>query len=79
MTTITLYQFAHCPFCAKVRAKLDEKNLKYKTVEVPSNRLDPVRKELLEKSGVLTVPIIDIDGKFIGESGDIIEYVEEHL
>ncbi|MAF99411.1 MAG: glutaredoxin [Nanoarchaeota archaeon] len=76
---ITLYQFEHCPYCQKVRVALDKKNLEYETVEVPNDRFDPVRKELLEKSGVPTVPVIDIDGKFIGESADIIEYIEEHL
>ena len=40
------------------------------------DREDPKRKELAEKSGVLTVPVIEIDGEFIGESDVIVEKLE---
>jgi glutaredoxin 3 len=79
MTNITLFQFETCPYCAKVRAKLDELGLEYERVNVSPNREDPQRKEIAEKSGVGTVPIIKIDGKYIGESGDIIEHLEENF
>tara|TARA_Y100000310_G_scaffold345863_1_gene471775 strand:+ start:40143 stop:40376 length:234 start_codon:yes stop_codon:yes gene_type:complete len=75
---ITLYQFEACPFCEKVRNVLDAKGIEYEKVEVPRDREDPIRKELLEKSGVATVPVIDIDGKMMGESGDIVAYIEEN-
>jgi glutaredoxin 3 len=73
---ITLYQFEECPFCAKVRAKLDELGLEYSKVNVSRDRENTQRKELLEKSGVATVPVIDIDGEFTGDSGAIIEKLE---
>ena len=76
MTKITLYQFEDCPFCAKVRAKLEELGFKYKKVNMPRDREDPQRKEIAEKSGVQTVPVIDIDGTFIGDSDIIIEKLE---
>ena len=75
---ITLYQFETCPFCEKVRNVLDAKSIEYEKVNVPADRDDPVRKELLEKSGVGTVPVIKIDDKYIGESGDIVAYIEEN-
>jgi len=74
---IKLYQFETCPFCAKVRAKLKELGLEYKPVNVVPDRENPQRKELREKSGVGTVPVIEIDGRFIGESDAIIEYLEK--
>ena len=77
MTNITLYQLLTCPFCVKVRSKLEEMNLKYEIVNVEGNREDPQRKEIFEKSGVATVPVINIDGKWIGDSGEIIKYLEE--
>lgn len=77
MSRITLYQFEHCPFCAKVRAKLHELGIKFKRVEVPIDREHPERKSLAKKSGVLTVPVIEIAGKFIGESEKIIRHLEE--
>ena len=79
MTKITLYQFEQCPYCEKVRKVLAEKNLEYETVEVPRNREDPIRKELLQKSGVATVPVIKIDEKYMGESGDIVDYLEDNF
>jgi glutaredoxin 3 len=76
MAKITLFQFETCPFCAKVRAKLDDMGLEYEKVNVPHERDDPQRMDLLEKSGVATVPVILIDDKYIGESADIIDYLE---
>ena len=74
---IKLYQFEACPFCVKVRAKLEELGIDYEKVNVAHDREDSQRKELLEKSGVATVPVIEIDGKFISESDVIIEYLEK--
>ena len=79
MTKITLYQFEECPYCAKVRAKLDQIGLEYEKVNVPMSREDPQRVELFEKSGVHTVPVIEINGKYIGESNEIIKYLEENF
>lgn len=75
---IKLYQFEECPFCAKVRAKLDELGIsdKVEKINMERDREDPKRKELAEKSGVLTVPVIEIDEKFTGESDVIIKKLE---
>ena len=72
---VTLYQFENCPYCAKVRGVLDAMKLPYKKVEMVRDREDHKRKELASKSGVLTVPVIEIDGKFIGDSARIIEHL----
>jgi glutaredoxin 3 len=77
MHKITLYQFVECPYCAKVRDKLDELDLPYEKVDMPRDREDPQRKDLAEKSGVLTVPVIEIDGHFTGESDVIIDKLEK--
>ncbi len=74
---LTLYQFEECPFCEKVRTYLDEHNLEYEKVNVPAYREDPVRKELAEKSGVFTVPVLKDGDEYIGDSGNIIKYLEE--
>ena len=73
---ITLYQFEECPYCAKVRAKLSELGLSYEKINVPYDRDDFLRQELLEKSGVATVPVIKIDNKYIGDSEKIITFLE---
>ncbi len=72
---LTLYQFEGCPFCAKVRAKLAEKRLKYSKVEVP--RDDDLMWNLLhEKAGVWTVPVLKAGDRWIGESGDIVAFLD---
>ena len=79
MAKITLYQFETCPYCAKVRTALDAKGVKYEKVNVDRDRESSQRKDLLEKSNVATVPVIEIDGKFIGESDVIVKYLEDNL
>ena len=74
---IILYQFETCPYCAKVRAKLEELGLEYQKVNVPRDREDSMRMELAEKSGVLTVPVIKIDGEYVGDSERIIDRLEK--
>jgi glutathione S-transferase len=56
MATLTLYQFATSPFCAKVRKILDFKGLDYRVVEV--DYLE--RKELILASGQLMVPALSL-------------------
>lgn len=79
MAKITLYQFEECPFCAKVRAVLQRLDLPFNAIIVPPDREDPIRKELFQKSGVPTMPVISVDGKYIGDSGAIIRYLEENF
>ena len=54
---ITLYQFASCPFCNKVRAFLDYYGMKYTIVEV-----DPLFKKELKSLEYRKVPIVVIQG-----------------
>ncbi|MFC6990149.1 glutaredoxin family protein [Haloplanus sp. GCM10025708] len=78
MTTLQLYQLPGCPYCAKVRHKLDELGVDYETHEVPSSHAD--RTEVKEISGQTGVPVVvdadhDVDG--MPESDDIVAYLEE--
>jgi len=77
MSAITLYELPGCPYCAKVRRKLDELELDYDVVEVPSSHSR--RTEVKEISGQTAVPVIvdedhGIDG--MPESDDIVAYLE---
>ncbi|MFC4245533.1 glutaredoxin family protein [Natribaculum luteum] len=78
MSAITLYDLPGCPFCMKVRRKLDELDLEYDVVEVP--RVHAERTEVKEVSGQTGVPVIvdedhGVDG--MPESSDIVDYLEE--
>jgi glutathione S-transferase len=74
MPTITLYQFATSPFCAKVRKILDFKGLDHRVVEV--DYLE--RKELIVASNQLTVPALTLaDGETIVDSDRIAARLDE--
>jgi len=74
MTTLTLYQFATSPFCAKVRKILDFKGLDYRVVEV--DYLE--RKELILASYQLMVPALTLEsGETIVDSDRIAAQLDE--
>jgi glutaredoxin 3 len=78
MTQLELYELAGCPYCAKVKSKLDELDLDYESHMVPSNHAE--REDVKRLSGQTGVPVLvdpthGIDG--MAESDDIVEYLEE--
>ena len=78
MTEIILYELPGCPFCIKVRRKLEELDLEYDVIEVP--RSHRARTEVKEISGQTGVPVIvdeehGVEG--MAESSDIVAYLEE--
>lgn len=75
--TYKLYQFETCPFCEKVRQYLNTNNIKCELINVSYDRESDERKMLLEKSGVGTVPVLQDNDKFIGDSDKIIEYLND--
>ena len=71
---LTLYDAARCPYCARVRILLAEKEVPYETVEIDlENR--PVW--LYEKNPVGRVPILEEGSFVLPESRVIMEYLEE--
>ncbi|MCH7659566.1 MAG: glutathione S-transferase N-terminal domain-containing protein [Euryarchaeota archaeon] len=78
MAPIQFYELDGCPFCAKVRSKLDELGVEYDSHSVPSSHAE--RTEVEEISGQTEVPmIIDSDHNVEGmhESDDIVAYLDE--
>lgn len=69
-----LYDAPRCPYCARVRIALAEKELAYETVEIDlSDRPD----WLYELNATGRVPVLDDDGFVLPESAVIMEYLEE--
>ncbi|WP_121820325.1 glutathione S-transferase N-terminal domain-containing protein [Halostella salina] len=78
MPNLELYELAGCPYCAKVKDKLDELGLDYESHMVPSSHSE--RTEVEQVSGQTGVPVlVDSDHGVEGmpESDDIVEYLEE--
>ncbi|NUC71409.1 glutathione S-transferase N-terminal domain-containing protein [Haloterrigena sp. SYSU A558-1] len=78
MADITMYELPGCPYCAKVRSKLDELDLEYDVIEVP--RSHDERTEVEKVSGQTGVPVISDEENGVegmSESDDIVEYLAE--
>jgi glutathione S-transferase len=78
MPKLELYELPGCPYCAKVKTKLDELGLEYVSHEVPRSHSE--RTEVEEVSGQTGVPVLvdpghDVEG--MPESDDIVAYLEK--
>jgi len=60
---IKVYSTSSCPWCIKVKEFLKEKNIKFEDIDVGANQ--KAAEEMIDKSGQMGVPVIDINGKII--------------
>ena len=72
--TLTLYDAARCPYCARVRIALAEKGVEFETVEID---LSDRPAWLYEKNPAGRVPVLEEDGRPLPESSVIMEFLEE--
>jgi glutathione S-transferase len=71
---LTLYDADRCPYCARVRIVLAEKDVEYEAVQIDlRNRPDWI----YEKNPLGKVPVIEEDAFVLPESAVIMEYLEE--
>lgn len=71
---LTLYDADRCPYCARVRIVLAEKDVEYEPVAIDlSNR----PAWLYEKNPLGKVPVLEEDGFVLPESAVIMQYLEE--
>jgi len=70
---IELYETSYCPFCNIVKERLEDLNLEYTAILVPS----PLRQRQIvqEISGQTLVPVIVDGDEVINGSQRIIEYL----
>jgi glutathione S-transferase len=71
---LTVYDAARCPYCARVRIALAEKEIEYEAIEID---LSDRPAWLYEKNVTGRVPVIEEDGWILPESAVIMEYLEE--
>lgn len=63
MKKIIIYSTPSCPYCVALKEYLKEKNFDFVDFDVSK---DPQKlEEMIEKSGQMGVPVIDIDGEII--------------
>ena len=63
MPKVTVYSTPYCPWCQKAKEYLKESKVAFQDINVASDH--KAAQEMIEKSGQMGVPVIDIDGKII--------------
>jgi glutaredoxin len=65
--TIRLFIKPHCGWCHKAQHWLDQRGIKYETLDVISD--SEAMKEMVELSGQTYAPVIDVDGVVLSDFG----------
>ena len=60
---VEIYSTPTCPYCVKAKEFFKEKKIKFTDYNVASNQ--EMAKKMVEKTGQMGVPVIDIDGTII--------------
>ena len=60
---VKIYTTNHCPYCKMAKEFFKAHNVKYEEVNVEEDQ--KAAEEMIEKSGQMGVPVIEIDGKLI--------------
>lgn len=63
MSKVTIYSTPSCVFCKMAKAFFQANDVKYEEKDVAVDI--PARQAMVEKSGQMGVPVIDVDGKII--------------
>jgi glutaredoxin-like YruB-family protein len=63
MAKIIIYSTPTCVYCKMAKALFEEKKIPFEEKDVALD--EAARSEMVEKSGQLGVPVIDIDGKIV--------------
>ena len=60
---VKVYTTPTCPYCIKVKQFLKDNNIEFENLDVAVN--PEKAQEMVDKSGQMGVPVLDIDGKII--------------
>ncbi len=63
MANVTIYTTTTCPYCKMAKEYMKEKGVEYTEVDVSTDQ--EAAAKMVEKSGQMGVPVIDVDGKII--------------
>lgn len=63
MVTVTIYSTPTCPFCHQVKDFFAAHNVSFTDYNVAEDEVR--RDEMVEKSGQMGVPVIEIDGEIV--------------
>ena len=60
---VKVYSTATCPYCIRVKEFLNQNNIPFENMDVGTDKA--AAQEMIDKSGQMGVPVIDISGKII--------------
>ncbi|MFH0817111.1 MAG: glutaredoxin domain-containing protein [Candidatus Micrarchaeota archaeon] len=60
---VKVYSTPTCPYCHMAKSYLKENNVIFSDIDVAADQ--KAAKEMVEKTGQMGVPVIEVDGKFI--------------
>jgi len=61
--SVVVYSTPTCPFCHKAKEYLAEKSIEFEDVNVAEDAAR--QQEMIEKSGQMGVPVLDVNGTII--------------
>ena len=61
--SVKVYSTSTCPYCIRVKEFLKSNNITFENVDVGVNQ--EAAQEMMNKSGQMGVPVVDIDGQII--------------
>jgi len=63
MAKVKLYSTSSCPYCVALEGFLEENKIEFEKIDVSQN--EESMKMIVEKTGQMGVPVIDIDGELV--------------
>ncbi|MBW2985649.1 glutathione S-transferase N-terminal domain-containing protein [Candidatus Woesearchaeota archaeon] len=63
MAKVKVYSTPTCPWCTKAKEFLTKNNVKFENINVAED--EKARNDIIEKSGQMGVPVIEIDKEII--------------
>ena len=61
--SVKIYSTPTCPWCLRTKQFLKDQNIPFEDVDVSSNQV--AAEEMIQKSGQMGVPVLDIEGTII--------------
>ena len=63
MSKVRVFSTPSCPYCVTLKEFLKENNIGFEDIDVSQNKA--ASDEMIEKSGQMGVPVVDIDGEIV--------------
>ena len=63
MPNVKIYSTSTCSYCAMTKEFLKKNNIQFENIDVGMN--SQASREMMDKSGQMGVPVLDIDGRII--------------